>query len=476
MTKTLFPSAPVLLVDDEKHLLESFDCLLKSSGITNVITSNDSRDVMPILSSMEVAVLVMDLKMPNVSGMDLLSSVSKSFAGVPIVVLTGVSEIETAIECMRLGASDYILKPIKKERFLGSIRRAVEVCDLRRENSLLKKSLFADNLKRPEVFEKILTQSKVMHANFRYVESIAKTSFPVLITGETGVGKELMAYAIHESSEVTGDFLPVNVAGLDDNLFSDALFGHQKGAFSGALKDRSGFIEKASGGTLFLDEIGDLSEISQVKLLRLLQEGEFYPLGADTPKRSNARIVTATHKDLQALQKAGRFRKDLYYRLQAHHVHIPPLRKRPEDLGVLVGHIIAEASVLLKKKRPTPPPELRTLLSTYSFPGNVRELQGMIFDAVGRHEGRVMSLKSIREQINSARGTLVKPVESQGNGDCPDTQLTLREGKELRFPTLKEAEQFIICAAMKRSGNNQTIAAELLGMTRSALNKRLNRS
>jgi len=476
MTKTLFPSAPVLLVDDEKHLLESFDCLLKSSGITNVITSNDSRDVVPILSSMEVAVLVMDLKMPNISGMDLLSSVSKSFTGVPIVVLTGVSEIETAIECMRLGASDYILKPIKKERFLGSIRRAVEVCDLRRENSLLKRSLFADKLKRPEVFEKILTQNKVMHANFRYVESIAKTSFPVLITGETGVGKELMARAIHESSEVVGDFLPVNVAGLDDNLFSDALFGHKKGAFSGALKDRAGFIEKASGGTLFLDEIGDLSEISQVKLLRLLQEGEFYPLGSDTPKRSNARIVTATHKDLQALQKAGRFRKDLYYRLQAHHVHIPPLRKRPEDLGVLVGHIIAEASVLLKKKRPTPPPELRTLLSTYSFPGNVRELQGMIFDAVGRHEGGVMSLKSIREQINRARGTLVKPVESQDNSSCSDTQLTLREGNELRFPTLKEAEQFIIREAMKRSGNNQTIAAELLGMTRSALNKRLNRS
>jgi DNA-binding NtrC family response regulator len=288
-----------------------------------------------------------------------------------------------------------------------------------------------------------------------------------LVTGETGVGKELVSKAIHKLSQRKGAFVPVNVAGLDDSVFADTLFGHKKGAFTGADQARSGLVDQASGGTLFLDEIGDLSPASQVKLLRLLQDGEYFPLGSDVGKRSDARVVVATNQDIQSLQESGKFRKDLYYRLCAHQVCIPPLRERLEDLPVLLDHFLEKASETMGKKKPTPPRELLTLLATYPFPGNIRELQSLVLDAVSNHKSGKLSMepfKSYLRQKQTASDIDPKQV-SQGE------KLTVFFSEQL--PTLKQTEQLLISEAMKRARHNQAIAAQWLGITRQALNKRL---
>jgi DNA-binding NtrC family response regulator len=259
----------------------------------------------------------------------------------------------------------------------------------------------------------------------------------------------------------------VNVAGLDDNLFADTLFGHHKGAFTGADRPRKGLIERAHGGTLFLDEIGDLSQASQVKLLRLLQEGEYYPIGSDEPRHTDARVVVATLADLDADQREGRFRKDLYYRLATHHVHVPPLRDRKEDLPVLLDCFLGRAAESLGKAAPTPPAELFVLLRSYHFPGNVRELEAMVHDAVTVHRGGVLSTATFRQKMGH-----------EGAAPTPSAPEEASEG--LRFPeplpTLKQAEGLLIDEALRRAEGNQRIAAELLGLSRRALNNRLKRS
>jgi two-component system, NtrC family, nitrogen regulation response regulator GlnG len=256
-------------------------------------------------------------------------------------------------------------------------------------------------------------------------------------------------------------------------FFSDTLFGHKKGAFTGAEMDRKGLIEQAEDGTLFLDEIGDLSTESQVKLLRLLQNGQYYPLGSDVAILSNARIIVATHRDIHTMQAGNTFRQDLYYRLKSHHITIPPLRERTIDLPYLVDHFITKASDELGKKRPTAPKELYTLLANYSFPGNVRELEGMIFDAVSTHTAGILSLESIRKIIaDDQSGRTSKSAAMPDSARQADDLINFPG----RFPTLKEAEERTIAEALRRAENNQTIAAELLGISRRALNNRLRRT
>jgi transcriptional regulator with PAS, ATPase and Fis domain len=306
-----------------------------------------------------------------------------------------------------------------------------------------------------------------MQALFRYVEAISASREPVLITGETGTGKELIAQALHALSNPNGEFVAINVAGLDDTVFSDTLFGHHKGAFTGAEQSRGGLIAAAAGGTLFLDEIGDLQESSQVKLLRLLQERKYYPLGADQSKTSQARIVVATNADLGQLIGQGKFRKDLFYRLRSHHLHIPPLRERRDDIRLLLNYFLDKSAQALNKPVPTAPAALYSLLKNYPFPGNVRELEGMIHDAVARHGGGILSLKSFREAMGHEQTLL----EDQLPGDL--AVASLAELFPDRLPTLKEAEHYLIAEALRRADSNQGLAAGLLGITRQALNKRL---
>ena len=467
MITSLYPQLPVLMVDDEVQALNSFEMVLRSASMNNIIRCQDSRNVMGIFSSQEIEVMMLDLSMPHVSGEELLSMVTRDFPEVPVIVITGSNDVEIAVACMKTGAFDYMVKPVEKSRLISGVKRAIELRELQRENKLLRAHVLSDKLEHPEAFSEMVTNSPIMRSIFQYIESISISPQPVLITGETGVGKELVAKANHKLSQRKGAFLPVNVAGLDDNVFADTLFGHRKGAFTGADQPRSGLVEQASGGTLFLDEIGDLNPVSQIKLLRLLQDGEYFPLGSDVGKRSDARVVVATNQDIQALQESGRFRKDLYYRLCAHHIHIPPLRERREDLPILVDHFLEKASETLGKKKPTPPRELFTLLSTYHFPGNIRELQSMILDAVSSHKSGKLSMGVFRSYIRQKKPSF----------DIDSKQLLQGENALISFfeqlPTLKQTEQLLISEAMKRASGNQAIAAQLLGITRQALNKRL---
>jgi len=458
-------SLPVVLVDDESTVLLSSRMILASAGIKDVLSLEDSRELMPLLADREVAVVVLDLFMPYISGTQLLPEIVKCHPELPVVVMTASQEIETAVACMKEGAFDYLVKPVEESRFVSSVKRALELRALRRQVGALKRSLMTDRLEHGEAFSSIVTASRKMRSLFQYLEAIAGSGEPVLISGETGTGKELLAEAVHRLSGRSGEFVPVNVAGLDDTLFADTLFGHRKGAFSGADTRRDGMVARAAGGTLFLDEIGDLTPASQVKLLRLLQEGQYHPLGSDVAKMSDARILCATHRNLKARMAEEAFRSDLYFRLSVHQVEIPPLRERKEDIPVLVAFFAAEAAEALGKKPQEAPLELLTLLANYHFPGNVRELRAMVFDAVARTKsGPVLGVKSFR-----------KTVKSQVNAVPAGNQAAQSAGLEGRFPTLKEAEWLHIEDALQRSGGNQGTAAALLGISRPALNRRLSR-
>jgi DNA-binding NtrC family response regulator len=369
---------------------------------------------------------------------------------------------------MQIGALDYLVKPVEENRLVSSVKRALELRSLRAEVLSLKERLLTDTPHRRDAFAEIITQSQAMFAIFRYIEAIAPSPQPVLITGETGTGKELVARALHRLSARLGELVAVNVAGLDDTMFSDTLFGHTRGAFTGADRVRDGLLTSTAEGTLFLDEIGDLSMASQVKLLRLLQDGTFYPLGADRPRQSRARIVCATNCDVVQNVSAGTFRKDLYYRLRTHHLHLPPLRARLGDLPLLVNHFVEKAADVLGKTVPTVPLALYQLLKTYSFPGNVRELEALTFDAVARHQGTTLSLQSFKDAIASRPHlTATEPLE--------EPSVSLTDWFPERLPRLKEAEEALITEALSRADGNQGVAAALLGISWQALNKRLRR-
>lgn len=471
MSVQLNPLKPILLVDDEEHFLSTAELILNSNRYSNVETCNDSTKVVELLKKKEYSLIALDINMPQVSGKELLPIILENYPEMVIIIISAINDVENAVECMKLGAFDYLVKPIDEERLLSSIKRGLYFSNVRNENLRLRESLFKDTLEFPEAFLPIITNSNRMRSIFKYIEAIARTNLPVLVTGETGVGKELIAQAIHDISGREGELVSLNVAGVDDNLFSDTLFGHKKGAYTGAEIERKGLIEQAENGTLFLDEIGDLRVESQVKLLRLLQDGKYFPLGSDVAKLSDARIIVATHKDLDKMKEDDTFRKDLYYRLQAHHVHIPPLRDRKKDIPILISHFLDKASEALNKKRPKSPKELYTSLTNYSFPGNVRELEGIIFDAVSRHTSGILSIESIRKKTIGTEKQLKSETNSKVILENFDESIIFTA----QFPTFKDAELLMIKEALKRSDNNQTIAAQLLGITRRALNNRIQR-
>lgn len=465
MEKKLYPPFGVLLVDDELPWLRSLSLTLEGpGGVTHLLQCQDSREVMSILEQNDIGLILLDLTMPHLSGEELLEQIVTEYPQIRVIILSGMNQLETAVNCMRAGAFDYFVKTVEEGRLVDGVRRAIRMVELEYENRAIRTRFFHDQIDAPEAFAAIVTNNPAMRARFQYLEAVAPSSQPILITGESGVGKELVAESIHTLSRHSGALVSVNVAGLDDNMFADTLFGHVRGAFTGAENVRKGMIEKAAEGTLFLDEIGDLNSASQVKLLRLLQNGEYYPLGSDQSKQMSARVVVATHADLDAKMAAGEFRRDLYYRLYSHHVHLPPLRERKDDLPLLLEHFLAEAALKLDKRKPTPPKELAVLLSTYSFPGNIRELEAMIYDAVSQHNGKTLSMKSFLARIECQNGhAYIEPPASTEN---PFSHLD-------DLPTLQQAGKLLVDEAMQRSTGNQSIAARLLGISQPALSKRL---
>ena len=459
---------PILLVDDEPALLRAVGIELRGAGFERVAALDDSRKVLPLLEERAIGVVVLDLTMPHLSGQELLKQIRQGHPEIPVIVMTGKSELRTAVQCMRDGAIDYLVKPVDQDRLAASVSHALQIRRYQAEMHSLRELALSESATRHDAFSEFFTQSKEMLRIFRYLEQVATLEHPVLICGEMGTGKELVALAVHRISRRTGPFVPFDVADSDDDRFSEALFGHARGAPAEAAPDRNGLIAKAGDGTVFLDEIGNLGDASQVRMLRLLQDGTFLPLGADRPLRSRARFIVATSRDLDLDVRAGRFRRDLYHKLDAYRVDLPPLRARQADLPLLVTRLVEKAAVESCKTVPRIPRELFMLLSTYSFPGNVRELESMCRDAVTRHKGGILALRSFKDKIAQDPSVARPAAESSINASiaCALEQLQ-------QLPTHKEAERALEDEAMRRANHNQGIAADLIGMTRAALNRHL---
>ena len=478
--------ANILIVDDERQHITILNQMLK--GVYGIkVALNGRQAVERALSEPKPDLILLDVQMPDLDGFQVLALLQADVRtrSIPVIFLTVMNAEEDETRGLELGAVDYITKPFAPAVVNARIKTHIsmqrsfrETMEAQRQAQSLEKKVGAINrglaseaLKKPEAFSTIVTNSPDMRAIFHYMEAVADSGEPVLITGETGVGKELIARGLHQLGARSGKLVSVNLAGLDDTMFSDTLFGHRKGAFTGAFQDRKGFISQAEGGTLFLDEIGDLELASQVKLLRLLQEKCFNQLGSDAPTQMNVSIVVATNRDLSAMMHDDRFRQDLFFRLSAHHIQVPPLRSRREDIPLLIAHFLEEAAQAMGRPPLDPPQELFQLLDLYAFPGNIRELRAMIFDAVAQHRsGSVLSKQGIQKTIEERRhaANASTPLRM----DHPGNPISRIEG---RLPTLKDAEDFLVAEAMRQAGNNQGIAASLLGISRPTLNRRLNR-
>ncbi|MCA9735376.1 MAG: sigma-54-dependent Fis family transcriptional regulator [Deferribacteres bacterium] len=460
-----YPTLPILVVDDESIMLNSYRRVLSYAGINNLILLQDSRNVENVLAKQKVELIILDLIMPYLSGEDILQIVANECPEIPVLIITGVREVETAVKCLRWSAYDYLVKPVDEDRLITAVKRAIEFREMQSELLLLRQIIFSNGLKQPVHFKSIISQNREMRRIFQYIEAVAQSRQPVMITGETGVGKEKIARAVHDSSGLPGRFVSIGIAGLEETVISDTLFGHIKGAFTGADNNRAGLVEKALNGTLFLDEIGDLNDSSQVKLLRLIQEQEYFPLGSDDPKRSHVRIVVATHRDLEKKVGQGAFRSDLFFRLKAHHVHLPPLRERLEDLPLLLDHFITMAAVELNKAKIIVTDELVALFASYHFPGNIRELKSIVFDAIALHKTKRPNMKTF---ANCLKG--MKKNESFSQEPLPAETSNLFRLQH-KLPSITQVNQMLVTEALIRANGNKTVAANMLGITRQTIIK-----
>ena len=460
------PEHSILIVDDDAEFLDGARRALLAHGIGNVTPLQDSARVLQALATGTHTVLLLDWVMPDPSGADLLPEIVRHYPNIPVIIMTGVRDLENVVSCIKQGAYDYITKPLDATRLVSIVQNAVKSSELVVRNRKLTGYLLGEPLSDSENFSDIITCSDRMMSIFKVVETLASSRQPVLITGETGVGKELIAQSIHKCSGLKGRMVTVNAAGLDDTMLADALFGHKKGAYTGATESRDGLIEQAKGGTLFLDEIGDLNIASQIKLLRLLQQNEYYRLGSDVLHKSDARVIAASNGNFQSLLAAGAFRSDLYYRISAHSLHIPPLRERPEDIIPLVEHFVKITAQSMKRTPPGLSKELCRALMSYNFPGNVRELINLVHNAVARNLTEDLDLKDFPGFVpgTALRRDIVRKIGSN--------QFALH-GIFHDFPTVNEVEALLVEKAIALAHGNRSIAAKLLGLSRPTLQKRL---
>ncbi|MEI6214262.1 MAG: sigma-54 dependent transcriptional regulator [Desulfuromonadales bacterium] len=451
----------ILLFDEQDTFFSGLSMLLHSSGFKRVFAITDSTKIIPFMKETPIAVVIFGLNAPSDSRKTVLREIIQSQPDCSVIVASTLNDRETAVECMKIGVSDFLIHPLDINKLIKSVRSCVESSQAGARNRQTQARLPHETRDVGEVFAPIVTRDRKMLTIFRYIEAIAPTTQAVLITGETGTGKELIARAIHNASGRNGEFVTVNVAGLDDIMFSDTLFGHARGAYTGADRERKGLIEMAGSGTLLLDEIGDLSIASQVKLLRLLQEDEYYPLGLDRKIISTARILVATNSSLESKMGSGTFRPDLFYRLCSHHIHLPALRERINDIPLLVETFSASSAKELGRQLPALSADALDMLIRYEFPGNVRELKGMVSNAVALSTGGSLTFPKLKPRFTP-------PLLPAAIADF--STLPRSSG---RMPTLTEAEEYLIREALRATGGNQRAAAVMLGVSRQALNKRL---
>ncbi|MCC6213990.1 MAG: sigma-54-dependent Fis family transcriptional regulator [Polyangiaceae bacterium] len=439
----------VLVVDDEESLRLVLRTLLRRHGYEVEVATN-GEDALVLVESFGPDFVITDVRMPKLSGLELLSTLRAKGSEATVIVMSAFGNFELALEAMRAGAYDYVQKPFKPEEVVLALKKAEEREALRRENRALR-----EELRRESQFESILAKSASMQSLFRTITKVADYKTTVLVTGESGVGKELIARAIHQrSGRRGGPFVAVNCGAIPENLLESELFGHRKGAFTDAIADRRGLFEEASGGTLFLDEIGELPLALQVKLLRVLEDEKIRRLGDTRDVQVDVRIVTATHRDVAAETKAGRFREDLYYRLNVLHLHVPPLRDRREDIPLLIEHFVARNNARLGTALRGLDSEARRLLFEYGWPGNVRELENTIERAMVLAEGELIGVADLPDRVREARD----PVQMQ-----------LASGELSVKKTVRVIEEILIRRALQKTKGNRTRAAELLEISHRAL-------
>lgn len=459
---TQYQSASSLLVAAEDATsLRDLSSLLQDLGLPVPLCCSKPQELPQLVTARSYTALLLDVDRLGPCPAALVAAVAAADPGLPLIAFGSCCDPESMVKALQAGARDYMTKPVNPSRLYSNLERALLDADPEpahypgRDPELL-------------AFAGILTCSPRMHQVFSYCRCVAASREPVLITGETGTGKELVALALHRLSGCTGRFVPVNMAGLDDTSFSDTMFGHTRGAFTGATGTRPGLIEQAERGTLFLDEVGDLPPRAQVKLLRVFQERFYLPLGADSPRKTQAKFISATNRDLNALRSDGLYREDFFFRIRTHHIHLPALRERREDIPLLLGSFILQAARHFRKARPHITRETLARLCAYEFPGNIRELRGMVFDAVAR-AGSALGLEHFAEYLET-------PCQDAGRQPPAGNAMfaDLLQGLD-RLPSLKQTGTALVAEAMRRASGSRRAAAALLGITRQALEKRLRR-
>ncbi len=445
---------PILIVDDDPGFLLTIKEILLCTGMPEPALISDSRQVIPLLETHDFQFILIDLMMPHHSGLELLSKIKSTFFDIQCVMVTAHEQIESAVEAMKIGAYDYLTKPVETEKLIIVIKRAMERYCLRNGLSLFERKKSLSELKHPEVFQDLVAQDHAMARVLRQVEIVAPTEYSVVITGESGTGKEMIAQKVHTlSNRSDGPFRAVNMGAVSETLFKDELFGHRKGAYTGASGDKKGFFESARGGTLFLDEITDLEISLQGGLLRVIQEKEFYRLGSTATVDVDVRILAATNRDVNGEIEAGRFRADLFHRLNMFHIDIPPLRERREDILPLARLFLSDFAREINKKIHYLSDELADYLMVYPFPGNVRELKNMMASAV-----------LMEKESDLTLGSLVKHPPA-GVRNTPVKQPSLQ--------TLSEVEKTHIIHILSQMDQNRTQAAKVLGISRKTLQRKL---
>ncbi|MGA2388722.1 MAG: sigma-54 dependent transcriptional regulator [Candidatus Sulfotelmatobacter sp.] len=442
----------ILIVEDEPKMRRLLELNLAEDGMTT-LSAGDAEAGLKLLRENSVNLVVTDLKLPGMSGLDFLHAIKRQHAALPVVVMTAFGTVETAVEAMKAGASDYVLKPFSLSEMRMVIHKELDVHNLREENRSLREAL-GKRYEHPNV----VARSTKMQEVLATVDRVAPTNSTVLLGGESGVGKDLIARAIHEKSRrAAGPFIKINSTAIPENLLESELFGYERGAFTGANASKPGKFELADKGTLFLDEIGDVPLAIQVKLLRVLQEREFERLGGTKTLKVDVRLIAATNRDLREALEQGTFREDLYYRLNVVPIDIAPLRQRKEDIPDLANLFISRFAGDSGKPIEDITPEAMQVLVNYHWPGNVRELQNIIERACALAKGVVLKVEDVHLDVRPARAM---------NG----ADNFLPEGM-----TLEQWEDEMIRESLRRAHGNKSQAARLLGLSRNALRYRLSK-
>ncbi|MGB5987967.1 MAG: sigma-54 dependent transcriptional regulator [Desulfobacterales bacterium] len=442
----------LLVIDDEANMRDMLAKLLGRQAY-RVTTAENGWQALDLVSRTTFDYVLCDLKMPEMDGMAFLEAARPHLAASTVIVMSAYGTMDTAIEAMKLGAYDYISKPFKFDEVHLALKKAEERENLRRENRRLKQRL--QELAEPRAFGQMVAQSRAMQAVFKLAGKVARFDTTVIIHGESGTGKELIARGIHhQSRRAQGPLIPVNCGGIPENLLESEFFGYTKGAFTGADRNQKGLFEEAHGGTLFLDEIGELPLALQVKLLRVLQEGEIRPLGSTKTRKVDVRIVAATAKDLEHEVSRGRFREDLFYRLNVMPIHLPSLRERSADIAPLCQHFINQFNARFEIDIQGVSPAALMLLSKHPWPGNVRELENVIERAVVLAEKRIILPENLPAELGAASHS--RRIDDFLEG------FSLKEAQ-------KTVEKRLITRALEATGGNRTKAIALLEISHPSL-------